>query len=165
MGPRQWREGAANTFNNIERVYSRAIAFSNRRCSVPLESAEIGTRGILNALSRLTWTQSPLFPSPSFLFSSFVFSLPFASPPPPPPASSPTPRSPPSPPPHPFRPTSPKPFPCPTKSIPTHLPQFNSLATLLSPISISCRAKGPPIATVSLHCIRLQYHIDTFINR
>ena len=30
--------GAANTFNNIERVYSRAIAFSNRRCSVPLES-------------------------------------------------------------------------------------------------------------------------------
>ena len=29
---------AANTFNNIERVYSRAIAFSNRRCSVPLES-------------------------------------------------------------------------------------------------------------------------------
>ena len=82
MGPRQWREGAANTFNNIERVYSRAIAFSNRRCSVPLESAEIGTRGILNALLRLTWTQSPLFPSPSFLFSSFVFSLPFASPPP-----------------------------------------------------------------------------------
>ena len=31
-------DGAANTFNNIERVYSRAIAFSNRRCSVPLES-------------------------------------------------------------------------------------------------------------------------------
>ena len=31
-----WR--AANTFNNKERVYSRAIAFSNRRCSVPLES-------------------------------------------------------------------------------------------------------------------------------
>ena len=30
--------GAANTFNSIERVYSRAIAFSNRRCSVPLES-------------------------------------------------------------------------------------------------------------------------------
>ena len=29
---------AANTFNNKERVYSRAIAFSNRRCSVPLES-------------------------------------------------------------------------------------------------------------------------------
>ena len=29
---------AANTFNNIERVYSTAIAFSNRRCSVPLES-------------------------------------------------------------------------------------------------------------------------------
>ena len=28
--------GAANTFNDIERVYSRAIAFSNRRCSVPL---------------------------------------------------------------------------------------------------------------------------------
>ena len=25
-------------FNNIERVYSRAIAFSNRKCSVPLES-------------------------------------------------------------------------------------------------------------------------------
>ena len=35
-----WRVGggAANTFNNKERVYSRAIAFSNRRCSVPLES-------------------------------------------------------------------------------------------------------------------------------
>ena len=32
------RARAANTFNNIERVYSRAIAFSNRRCSVPLES-------------------------------------------------------------------------------------------------------------------------------
>ena len=32
------RRGAANTFNNIEQVYSRAIAFSNRRCSVPLES-------------------------------------------------------------------------------------------------------------------------------
>ena len=32
------RAGAANTFNNIERVYSKAIAFSNRRCSVPLES-------------------------------------------------------------------------------------------------------------------------------
>ena len=31
-------EGAANTFNNKERVYSRAIAFSHRRCSVPLES-------------------------------------------------------------------------------------------------------------------------------
>ena len=30
--------GGANTFNNKERVYSRAIAFSNRRCSVPLES-------------------------------------------------------------------------------------------------------------------------------
>ena len=29
---------AANTFNNKERVYSRAIAFSHRRCSVPLES-------------------------------------------------------------------------------------------------------------------------------
>ena len=32
------RVRAANTFNNKERVYSRAIAFSNRRCSVPLES-------------------------------------------------------------------------------------------------------------------------------
>ena len=31
-------KGAANTFNNIERVYGRAIAFSNRRCPVPLES-------------------------------------------------------------------------------------------------------------------------------
>ena len=31
----QW---AANTFSNKERVYSRAIAFSNRRCSVLLES-------------------------------------------------------------------------------------------------------------------------------
>ena len=30
--------GGANTFNNIERVYSRAKAFSNRRCSVPLQS-------------------------------------------------------------------------------------------------------------------------------
>ena len=30
--------GGANTFNNKERVYSSAIAFSNRRCSVPLES-------------------------------------------------------------------------------------------------------------------------------
>ena len=30
--------GGTNTFNNKERVYSRAIAFSNRRCSVPLES-------------------------------------------------------------------------------------------------------------------------------
>ena len=32
------KAGAANTFNSIERVYSRAIAFSNRRCSVPIES-------------------------------------------------------------------------------------------------------------------------------
>ena len=31
-------KGAANTFNTKERVYSRAIAFSHRRCSVPLES-------------------------------------------------------------------------------------------------------------------------------
>jgi hypothetical protein len=31
-------ERAANTFNNKERVYSRAIAFSNPRCSVLLES-------------------------------------------------------------------------------------------------------------------------------
>ena len=31
---------AANTFNSMERVYSRAIAFSNRRCSVPLESSD-----------------------------------------------------------------------------------------------------------------------------
>ena len=30
---------AANTFSSTERVYSRAIAFSNRRCSVPLESS------------------------------------------------------------------------------------------------------------------------------
>ena len=29
---------AANTFNKKERVYSRAMAFSTRRCSVPLES-------------------------------------------------------------------------------------------------------------------------------
>ena len=35
---RYHRGGAANTFNIIERVYSRAIAFSNCRCSVPLES-------------------------------------------------------------------------------------------------------------------------------
>ena len=31
--------GAAKTFNSIERVYSRAIAFSDRRCSVPIESS------------------------------------------------------------------------------------------------------------------------------
>ena len=30
--------GRKHTFNSIERVYSRAIAFSHRRCSVPLES-------------------------------------------------------------------------------------------------------------------------------
>ena len=30
--------GPQTQFNNKERVYSRAIAFSNRRCSVPLES-------------------------------------------------------------------------------------------------------------------------------
>ena len=39
--------GAANTFNNIERVYSRAIAFSNRRCSVPLESNPGGGGGMI----------------------------------------------------------------------------------------------------------------------
>ena len=33
-GPR-----AANAFNSIEWVYSKAIAFSNRRCLVPLESS------------------------------------------------------------------------------------------------------------------------------
>ena len=45
-------KGAANTFNNIERVYSRAIAFSNRRCSVPLESmlptSQVCTRVLLS---------------------------------------------------------------------------------------------------------------------
>ena len=38
LGP-GWDGVAANTFNNIERVYGRAIAFSNRRCSFPLESS------------------------------------------------------------------------------------------------------------------------------
>ena len=45
--------GVANTFNIKERVYSRAIAFSDRRCSVPLESA---LPNIIAMYSQLVYT-------------------------------------------------------------------------------------------------------------
>ena len=48
-------QGAANTFNSIERVYNRAIAFSNRRCSVPLESSLPMTLLCTSSSSIRTW--------------------------------------------------------------------------------------------------------------
>ena len=46
---------AAHTFNSIERVYSRAIAFSGRRCSVPLESSLPMTMLCTPGSSICTW--------------------------------------------------------------------------------------------------------------